>query len=78
MIVLVTGASAGFGEEIARVFARNGHRVIAAARRGDRLARLHAELGERLLPITLDVTRSRDIPAALAARFRRSGAKSTS
>ena len=67
MIVLVTGASAGFGEEIARVFARNGHRVIAAARRGDRLARLHAELGERLLPITLDVTRSEDIPAALAA-----------
>ncbi len=67
MIVLVTGASAGFGEEIARVFARNGHRVIAAARRGDRLARLHAELGERLLPITLDVTRSEDIPAALDA-----------
>lgn len=67
MIVLVTGASAGFGEEMARVFARNGHRVIAAARRGDRLARLHAELGERLLPITLDVTRSEDIPAALDA-----------
>ena len=67
MIVLVTGASAGFGEEMARIFARNGHRVIAAARRGDRLARLHAELGERLLPITLDVTRSADIPAALAA-----------
>ena len=45
MIVLVTGASAGFGEEMARIFARNGHRVIAAARRSDRLARLHAELG---------------------------------
>ena len=33
MIILVTGASSGFGEEIARKFVRHGHRVIAAARR---------------------------------------------
>lgn len=56
MIVLVTGASAGFGEEMARTFVRHGHRVIAAARRTDRLAALHRELGEALRPVALDVT----------------------
>ena len=33
MIVLITGASSGFGEEMARKFVREGHLVIAAARR---------------------------------------------
>lgn len=67
MIVLVTGASSGFGEEIARTFVQHGHRVIAAARRADRLARLHAELGAELLPLTLDVTDPASISAALAS-----------
>jgi 3-hydroxy acid dehydrogenase/malonic semialdehyde reductase len=55
MIVLVTGASAGFGAAIARRFVREGARVIAAARRAEKLAALRDELGERLLPVTLDV-----------------------
>ena len=37
MIVLVTGATSGFGAAIARRFARDGHRIIAAGRRVDRL-----------------------------------------
>jgi NADP-dependent 3-hydroxy acid dehydrogenase YdfG len=37
MIVLITGASSGFGEEMARKFVREGHQVIAAARRLERL-----------------------------------------
>ena len=45
MIVLITGASAGFGEAMARKFVANGHRVIAAARRSERLVRLRDELG---------------------------------
>jgi 3-hydroxy acid dehydrogenase / malonic semialdehyde reductase len=56
LTVLVTGASAGFGEAIARRFVRDGHRVIAAARRADKLAALRAELGEAVLPLALDVT----------------------
>jgi 3-hydroxy acid dehydrogenase/malonic semialdehyde reductase len=56
MIVLVTGASSGFGAEIARRFAREGHRVVAAGRRADRLQALRAELGaERLHVVPLDV-----------------------
>ncbi len=67
MIVLVTGASSGFGAGIARKFVREGHRVIAAARRTDRLAALAAELGPALLPVELDVTRQESIEQMLAA-----------
>jgi 3-hydroxy acid dehydrogenase/malonic semialdehyde reductase len=66
MIVLITGASAGFGAEMARTFVSNGHRVILAARRTDRIAELATELGDAALPVTLDVTSRPSIEAALA------------
>jgi 3-hydroxy acid dehydrogenase / malonic semialdehyde reductase len=66
MIVLITGASSGFGEEMARRFVREGHRVIAAARRTERLASLQQELGTNLLPIAMDVTEKQSINDALA------------
>ncbi len=65
MIVLITGASSGFGEEIARKFVRHGHKVIATARRADRLARLQQELGADLWPVTMDVTDKASIAQAL-------------
>ena len=43
-VTLITGASAGIGTELARVFASNGHRVALVARRGDRLTELAAEI----------------------------------
>lgn len=67
MIVFVTGATSGFGEEMARKFARHGHKVIATGRRRDRLDRLAAELGENVLPVVLDVTSKDAISTALAA-----------
>lgn len=54
-IVLVTGASAGFGAATVRRFATNGARVIACARRTDRLAALTSELGANVHTIELDV-----------------------
>lgn len=55
MIVLITGATAGFGECMARRFVQNGHKVIATGRRHDRLESMRRELGENLLPVVLDV-----------------------
>lgn len=67
MIVLVTGATAGFGAAMAHVFVNNGHKVIAAGRRTERLQDLAAELGPNLLPLTLDVSDKAAIHAALGA-----------
>jgi uncharacterized protein len=43
-ITLITGASAGIGTELARVFAANGHRLALTARRADRLTALAGEI----------------------------------
>ncbi|RKH10510.1 SDR family NAD(P)-dependent oxidoreductase [Corallococcus sp. CA053C] len=56
MNVLVTGATAGVGLAVVRRFVKEGARVIATGRRGERLDALKAELGERVLPVVLDVT----------------------
>ena len=66
MIVLVTGATAGFGEAITRRFIAEGHKVIAAARRAERLEALAAELGSNLHPLTLDVTDRAAVEQAIA------------
>ena len=63
LTVFVTGASAGFGAAIARRLVRDGHRVIAAARRAGRLAALAGELGPALLPFPLDVTDTEAVAA---------------
>ncbi|WP_428310874.1 SDR family NAD(P)-dependent oxidoreductase [Hydrocarboniphaga sp.] len=55
MIVLVTGASSGFGAAIARRFVASGSSVILAARRRDRLETLGEELGASACTVELDV-----------------------
>lgn len=62
----VTGASTGFGTAIVRRFAAEGLRVVALARREDRLRALAAELGDSVLPVPLDV-RDRAAVAAVVA-----------
>ncbi len=68
MIVLVTGATAGFGAATARRYVRAGHRVIATGRRTDRLDALARELGDAVLPMALDVT-DRAATVALPSRL---------
>jgi NADP-dependent 3-hydroxy acid dehydrogenase YdfG len=66
--VMITGASSGFGEAAARKYAGNGHRVILAARRTERVSALADELSASApcLPVTLDV-RERDAVLAVIA-----------
>ena len=73
-VTLITGASAGIGTELARVFASNGHRVALVARRADRLATLAGEIKAAggaapiLIPCNLEQPDAGDqIAAALAA-----------
>ena len=65
-IVLITGATAGFGLAIARRFAADGARIIAAGRRADRLEALRAELGPTCHTLTLDVRDRAGVAAAIA------------
>ena len=58
--ILITGATAGFGEAAARKFVSGGWNAIGTGRRGDRLKRLQEELGDAFLPLEIDM---RDVSA---------------
>jgi uncharacterized protein len=62
MNVVITGASAGIGRALAKTFARNGHPVLAVARREDRLWALADDMAaERVAAVhclALDLTAS--------------------
>ncbi len=68
-VVVITGASAGIGEALAREYASRGARTVLLARRVERIATLARELGSdrgRSLAIACDVTVDGDIEAAIA------------
>jgi len=53
--ILITGATAGFGEAAARKFVAGGWRAIGTGRRGGRLKKLQEELGDAFLPLEVDM-----------------------
>lgn len=69
LVTLVTGASSGIGELLAREAARRGHALALTARRGDRLQALAEELGgaEVIVADLADPAAPAGIAAALAA-----------
>jgi NAD(P)-dependent dehydrogenase (short-subunit alcohol dehydrogenase family) len=58
---LITGASSGIGEAIARVLVARGDSVYGLARGKDELDRIAGELGERFLPFKCDVTDEKQV-----------------
>lgn len=58
--IMITGATAGFGEAAVRKFVSGGWNAIGTGRRGDRLKRLQEELGDAFLPLEVDM---RDVSA---------------
>ena len=65
--VLVTGASSGLGRHFAHLLAREGARVVVAARRVDALTALSDEIGRQggtCIPLAMDVTDPDSVAAA--------------
>ena len=75
--VLITGASSGFGAHFARLFVREGARVVIGARRVDRIQALADELGDAALPLEMDVTSEDSLIAAYDAAEARFGTVDT-
>ncbi len=71
-IVIVTGASSGIGEAFARLAAREGARLVLAARRTGRLEALAAELPDALA-VTTDLRVPDQVEAMVAAAAERFG-----
>ena len=72
--VVVTGASSGMGEEIAKRFSSEGANVVIAARRTEKLDALAAELGhDRTLAVTTDVTVFADLENTMQKAAERFG-----
>src|SRR5438105_4076360 len=69
MIVLVTGATSGFGKATAEIFAKNGYDVIITGRRQDRLDALAKELNStykvNVLSLCFDIRKLNAVEAAI-------------
>ena len=64
-VALITGASAGLGVEFARQLAKDGYRLVLAARRKDRLDTLAKELG-KARAIAIDLSKAGSAAKLLA------------
>nr|WP_269142207.1 SDR family NAD(P)-dependent oxidoreductase [Sphingomonas sp. IC-11] len=74
---MITGASSGLGAHFAEVFVAAGAQVVIGARRVDRVEALASRLGDKALPIAIDVTDEASIATAFDAAEAHFGAVDT-
>jgi 3-hydroxy acid dehydrogenase/malonic semialdehyde reductase len=55
MVIFITGATSGFGAAMVKRFINSGHKVIAVARRLDRLQKMQELYGKNLLILQTDI-----------------------
>lgn len=60
-VAIVTGAGSGFGEGIAKLYAKEGAKVVVADINMDGARRVAADIGSGALALQVDVTSSRDV-----------------
>jgi 3-oxoacyl-[acyl-carrier protein] reductase len=72
-IALVTGAASGFGEGIARLFAREGARLVISDLNADGLARVAGEIGGEVRTVAGDVSRGADVQGMVDAAVQHFG-----
>jgi 3-oxoacyl-[acyl-carrier protein] reductase len=66
-IALVTGAGSGFGEGIARTFAREGARIAAVDINHEAARKVAASIGNGAIAVRADVSKAPDVEAAVQA-----------
>lgn len=69
--ILITGATSGFGEATAQLFAKNNWNIIITGRRKERLDKLEQELKSKykieVLSLCFDVTKLEDVKNAISS-----------
>ncbi len=60
-VVVITGGSAGIGAAAGKALAAQGHRIVLAARRQERLQAVAAEIGGDTVTVVADVTKRADV-----------------
>ncbi len=73
-VAIITGASSGIGEAIARNLAPSAKGLIIAARRDDRIHDLASELGDHVIPVECDVQLQNDVTKLATTAMKHFGA----
>lgn len=73
MVVVITGASAGIGAELARQLSERGARLVLSARRVEKLDELNRQLGGQHLCVRADVSRLEDCRSLIEQSIARFG-----
>ncbi len=69
----ITGASSGFGKAFAQYAVSQGYKVVATARRQEKLEQLAKAAPEQILPISMDVTKRAEIKNAVQKAIEKYG-----